>query len=146
MKHSFKIVLLIIALVALFAFQGKIVMPWVEGIVASDLFMENSDDEGSQMAISNDMTQIAFTHCNTYVGDEIGSDFSVNFSAKPINAWSMGNYRYVVNADIEITPTNAVNFSKRYVCRIKYTNEEDLNLASEKDNWSLEGLSGIDNL
>ena len=98
------------------------------------------------MAISNDMTQIAFTHCNTYISDDIGSDFTVNFSAEAINAWSMGNYRYVVNADIEITPANAASFSRRYVCRIKYTNEEDLNLASDKDNWSLEGVSGIDNL
>ncbi len=146
MNFPLKAVLFTVTLVALFVFQGKIVMPWVEDVVSSDLFLEDSDDQASSMTISNEMTQLAFTHCNTYISDDVGSEFTINFSAEPIKAWSMGNYRYVVNADIEITPANAASFSRRYVCRIKYTHEEDLNLASEKDNWDIEGLSGIDNL
>ena len=146
MNSQLKILLFVVTLVLLLVFQAKGVMPVVYDIVSSDLFLEDSEDEASQIAISNDMTNHAFRHCNTYIKEDIDSDFSVNFSEKPINVWTMGNYQYIVNAEIEITPANAASFIRTYVCRINYTEKDDLSLASNVDNWSIEGLSGLDNL
>lgn len=146
MNPTLKLFLFVVTLVGLLVFQAKGVMPAVYDIVASDLFLEDSEDQASQVAISNDMTIFAFNHCNTYITEDIDSDFSVNFSEKPINAWAMGNYQYVVNAEIEITPPNEASSIKRYVCRINYTEKDDLSVADNYDNWSVYGLSGLNDL
>lgn len=144
MNPKLKFLLFIVSLVALLVFQSKAVMPFVYDVVSSDLFLEESDDQGSQMKISNDMTHLAFTHCNTYIKGD--SDFSINFPKEPINAWSMGNHQYVVNADIEIIPADGVSFTRRYACHINYTEQDDLSVANNFDNWSVKGLSGLNDL
>ena len=146
MNTKYKFIIFIVSLIGLLVFQAKAVLPFVEKIVSSGAFLEDSDDQGSQLAISNNMTDYAFTHCNTFVSDEIGSDFSSTFSDKPINAWSLGNYQYIVNAKVEITPAGGASFMRTYACRINYSEKDDLSAAKEFDNWSVFGLSGVDNL
>lgn len=146
MNPQLKIFLFVVALVALLFFQAKGVMPVVYDIVSSDLFLEQSEDEASQIAISNDMTNFAFNHCNTYISNEMDEGFSTTFAEKALNVWTMGNYQYVVNADIEITPTNAASFTRRYVCRINYTEKDNLSVADNNENWSVVGLSGLEEL
>jgi hypothetical protein len=51
-----------------------------------------------------------------------------------------------VNATIEIIPENANSFHRTYVCRINYTEKDDLSLTDHSDNWSIIGLSGLDDL
>ncbi|MDQ7089560.1 MAG: hypothetical protein Q9M50_02815 [Methylococcales bacterium] len=146
MNPKLKFPILIIGIVLLLVFQAKGVMPVVYDVVSSDIFLEDSPDEASQMSISNEMTAFAFNHCNTYIKEDIDTDFSVNFSEKPTNVWSMGNYQYIVNAEIEITPADGVSFMRTYVCRINYSEKDDLSAANTLDNWSVNGLSGLDNL
>jgi len=146
MNAKFKIPILIIGIVALFIFQAKGVMPIVYDIVSSDFFLEESPDQANQMAISNDMTYFAFNHCNTYISDDINSDFSISFPEKATHAWTMGNYQYIVNAEIIITPTNSAGFTKTYACRITYDETDDLSVANDFDNWSISGISGLADL
>ena len=146
MNKKYKLPILIVGIVTLLVFQAKGVMPIVYDIVSSGAFLEDSPDRANQMAISNEMTSLAFNHCNTYITDEIDSDFSINFPEKPTNAWSMGNYQYVVNAKIELTPTNAASFSRTYACRINYNEKDNLSVANDVDNWSVDGLSGLSDL
>ncbi len=121
-------------------------MPWVYKIVASDLFLEDSGDSGSQIPVSTDMTRFAFTQCNTHVAKDLGSKFSVVFPKEPINSWAMGNYEYVINADIQITPSGAAAITKRYACNIKYKNKADKTGVSDINNWSVNGISGLSDL
>jgi len=149
MKSKFKtsnLVLLIIGLAALLAIQAKVVMPYIYEIAASDLFLEDSGDDMNRQSASNQMTIAAFSQCNTYIANNDLSDYTVTFSQAAINAFSLGNFRYVVNADINIQPSDSAALTRRYVCRIKYANDEDNTDTSNPDNWSIEGLSGLDNI
>jgi len=42
-------------------------------------------------------------HCNNYIKSELGSDVSVAFPEKPLNAWTLGNYQYLISAEVTIT-------------------------------------------
>lgn len=146
MNIRLKTALFVIALIALLAFQSKLVMPWVYKVVASDLFLEPTDDPGSQMPVSTNMTRFAFSQCNARITKDFGSKFSVIFPKEPINSWDIGNYEYVINADIEMKPTDSAAITKRYACNIKYKNKGDLTGVSDADNWSVDGLTGLGDL
>jgi len=141
-----KVILFIACLAALLLFQYKLVMPFIYEIAASDLFLEDTGDEVNRQSSETIMTTAAYKQCNAYIANDVLDNTTVKFSDQPINAFSLGSFRYVINADIQIQPANAASFTRRYVCRIKLTNnDENANLA-EADNWSIEGLSGLDNL
>lgn len=146
MKSKYSTILFILGLIGLIIFQREAVMPLVYKAASSDLFLVDSNDEKSMSPIENDMTTIAFINCNKYIKDELGDDFSVIFIDKPINAWSIGNYEYVINAELELGTPESANLLKRYVCRIKYTEGDDLSGINDPDNWSIDGVSGIDEI
>lgn len=146
MSLRYKVILFVVCLIALVLFQAKVIMPFVYEVVSSDLFLEESDDVAELNAINTDMTGYAFDQCNIYIANELDSDFTASFTAQPINAWGMGNYQYVINADIDLTPTDAQTFTRRYVCRIKYDKGNDQSGVTNPDNWTIEGVSGLEEL
>ncbi len=141
-----KIILFAVCLAGLLALQIKIFMPWMYKIAASDLFLVESKDEANPMAISNDMTAIAFSHCNSYINSKIDSENSASFANQPTNAWSIGNYEYIINAEVEIASKDSPSTIYQYVCRIQYDNGDDISGANNIDNWSIEGITGIPDL
>lgn len=141
-----KLILFIISLVGLILFQSKVVMPYVYDVASSDLFLEDTGDEANRLSESSEMTNTAFNQCNTYIAKDYVDNHPTSFSEKAINAFSLGGFQYVINADIEISPADAATFSRRYVCRIKYLNNSDNADTSNPDNWSIEGISGLDNI
>lgn len=146
MSLRYKVILFVVCLIALVLFQAKVIMPFVYEVVSSDLFLEESDDVAELNAINTDMTGYAFDQCNIYIANELDSDFTASFTAQPINAWGIGNYQYVINADIDLTPTDAQTFTRRYVCRIKYDKGNDQSGVTNPDNWTIEGVSGLEEL
>jgi len=141
-----KLLLFVVCLVALFAFQAKVVVPVLYDIAASDFFLEDSGDESSRTSSSNQMTQAAFNQCNNHIANDILPNHTVTFPSSPLNAFSLGNFRYIVNVDIDILPVDSASFSRRYACRIQYSENDDNNGAENPDNWSIEGISGLDNI
>lgn len=139
---KFSFLFLLVGIGALVLFMQKVILPLVYDVVKSDAFLVDSKDQGSMLPISNPMTDLAFLHCNNHIKKELGSDVTVSFSPKPLNVWSLGNYQYVVNAEINITDTSSTA-TKKYVCRITYQNSDNTEGANDPENWSLEGLDGI---
>lgn len=144
--RKYSLIVLVAGLGLLILFQNKVVMPLVNDVIKSEAFLVDTKDQGSQLPISTELSNIAFMHCNNYIKSELDSDISVNFSEKPINVWSLGNYQFMVNAEINISDANGQSFSKKYVCRITYDNGENQEGVRDFDNWSLIGLSGIDGI
>lgn len=139
--------LIFIALLAILLLtQQKIIMPLVYEVIKSDLFLVDSKDQASQLPISTHITDIAFVNCNKYIKSRLGADVSTVFSNKPLNAWSLGNYQYVINAEIDITHDKSTTSTKRYACRITYKNGDDHEGIENPDNWSITGLSGIEDI
>jgi hypothetical protein len=141
---KYTLIFFIISLVILLLVQSKVIMPFVYKVVQSDLFLVDSKDQGGQAPISNSLTKLAFSHCNNFIKSKLGPDVSVNFPENPLNAWSLGNYQYVINAEIDITSTTASTVTKKYVCRINYKNGDNEEGSLDFANWSIEGLSGLD--
>jgi len=142
---KFKLLLFVVCLVALLAFQSKVIVPYLYDIAASDIFLEDSGDEANRQSASNTMTIAAFDQCNTHIANEVLSDYTVTFSEKAINAFSLGNFRYVINADLGAQAADANSVTIRYVCRIQYSNDEDSPNTADPENWSIDGISGLDN-
>lgn len=143
-KHPF--IVLIAGLALLILFQKLVVMPIVNDVIKSDAFLVQSKDQGSQLPISTELTSIAFMHCNNYIKSELDSDMSVTFADKPIKAWSLGNYQFLINGDIHITDKSGNMTTQKYVCRITYDKGDDQEGVLDFDNWTLVGLSGIKGL
>lgn len=137
------IVIFIVCIVALLAIQIKVIIPMMYDIAASDVFLVESKDTASPLPISNDMTVLAFSHCNSYIKKQLGEDKIVTFAGQPTNVWTLGNYEYIVNADVEITPKEAPSAQRHYVCRIQYGNGDDLSGAANIENWTVEGVNGL---
>ena len=142
MKKYFFLIL-IAGLAVLILFQQKVVMPLVLDVVKSDAFLVENKDLASQIPITSSLTNFAFNHCNTYIKSELGSESNVTFATKPINVWTLGNYHYVVNAEITLSDDKSGEITKKYACRIDYKNGDNEDGASEYDNWSIDGVDGI---
>jgi len=143
---KYSILIFIVALTTLLLVQKEVVMPFVYKIIQSDLFLVDSNDQGGQDAISTPLTALAFNHCNSYIKSKLDADASASFPEKPINAWSLGNYQYVINAEIELTNATTGTSTKKYACRINYKNGDDQEGILDPANWAIEGLSGLDSL
>ena len=141
---KFSIIIFLVSLIALLLVQKELVMPFVYKVVQSDLFLVDSKDQGSQKPITSALTELAFKHCNSYIKSKLGPDASISFHEKPLNAWSLGNYQYVINGEIDITSATASTVTKKYVCRINYKNGDNDEGSLDYSNWSIEGLSGLD--
>jgi len=143
-KHPF--ILLVIGLAVLIMLQRSVVMPLVTEVIKSDAFLVDSKDQGSQLPVSTELTTIAFTHCNNYIKSELDSDTAVTFADKPIKAWSLGNYQFLINGDIQIADESGKMTTQKYVCRITYDKGDDQEGVLDFDNWTMVGLSGIEGL
>ncbi|SMG66926.1 conserved hypothetical protein, secreted [methanotrophic bacterial endosymbiont of Bathymodiolus sp.] len=128
---------------AILLFQYKAVIPFAEMVATSDLFMEDSGDEGSRLPTSTPMTSYAFMQCNKLIREEVDSETTVMFPSEPLQSWSLGNYQYIINAEIELSSDSGSSFFKKYACQIKYDDGADLEGVADSDNWTLYGLSGL---
>ncbi len=135
--------LFIIAFIALLVSQYKVVMPFVYKVVSSDLFLVNSNDQASQIAISTPLTDIAFHYCNDFIKTDLGDTVKVTFPDKAINSWTLGNYQYLISAEISITGADTMTSIKKYACRITYNNGDDQSGINDFANWSIIGISGL---
>ena len=138
-----KIIVFAACLALLLALQIKFVLPYVNKIVASDLFLEESKDEASPLAISNDMTKLAITFCNHYIRSRAESDTTLQFADRDVKSWSQGNYDYIVKADVQIAAPNTPNQTYHYVCRIQYQYGDDTSHAQDSNSWSIGGVDGL---
>jgi hypothetical protein len=145
MKKS-SILIFIAGIAALLLIQKDVIMPLVYKAVQSDLFLVASNDQGGQTPISTPLSELAFKHCNTHIKSKLGPDASISFHEKPLNAWSLGNYQFVINGEIDITSPTANTVTKKYVCRINYKNGDNEEGSLDFANWSIEGLSGLDSI
>jgi len=123
--------------------QYKLIMPFIYKVIASDLFLVDSKDQASQIAISTPLSAIAFMHCNNYIKSELGPDVTVVFPEKPLNAWTLGNYQFLISSEVTITSDTASTNTKKYACRITYDNGDNEEGAVDFENWSVIGVSGI---
>ena len=143
MKRYLNIIALIACFAGLLVFMEKVVKPLIIDVARSDLFLEDTSEEGGPEADSATMIALAYAHCSTYIENQFDDDAMINFAPKPLHFWSIGNYQYVINSQLELTDDSGVSQDKKFVCEIKYTGGAEGD-PSNFDQWSIEGLSGLD--
>jgi len=146
MKNTLLPILFVATLIGLILFQKEVVLPFAEWVASTDLFLEDTGDEGSRMANSTPMTNHAFNQCNIEIRNNIDDEISISFPNLPLQSWSLGNYKYLVNADIELTKASGESFFRKYACQIQYEEGSDLEGIMDSDNWDVTGLSGLSSL
>lgn len=146
MDAKYKLPILIGGLLALGLIQYKGFIPLAYKAAESDLFLIKNDDPGSMEAATNSYTEMAFKQCNDYIKDELDDKLNISFGDAPVNSWGLGNYEYLINADVSISENSNPPKTQRYACRIQYDKGNDTSDLSNKDNWSILGVSGIDEL
>jgi hypothetical protein len=139
------ILYIVIGLAILLVFTQKVLLPLVYDVVKSDAFLVDNKDPASQYPISNEMTSLAYMHCNNYIKSELGPDATVSFSDKPLKSWTMGNYHYLINSELTMANSKTVG-SQKYVCRITFDNGDNQEGVQDMENWSIEGIDGIEGL
>lgn len=140
------ILMLIVFLTALFLFQSKVVVPLIEDIASSGLFMKYTETQADSQSAMTPMSNYAFMHCNNYINEELGSEAAITIPSEPLYAWDIGGYQYVINAEVEISSSTDAPSLKKYVCRIEYDNGSDQEGVMDSENWSVYGLSGLDDI
>jgi hypothetical protein len=143
---KYRTYLFVAGIIVLFLGLYKVVMPLVYKVAASDLFLVDSKDQASRLPISTPLSEIAFKQCNNYIKSELDSDVSIIFPDKPLNAWTLGNYQYLISAEVTITGNTESAGTKKYVCRINYDEGDNEEGALDSKNWSIIGLSGLNDL
>lgn len=143
---KYKFILFVLALSALLYSQIKVVLPFMVKVAVSDLFLVQSNDQASQKSISTSLTDVAFKHCNDYIKSEVDSKITITFPEKPLNVWSLGNYQYLISADITTTDDKSVTNNIKYACRITYDDGDDQEGVLDFNNWSINGLTGLESL
>jgi hypothetical protein len=139
---KYRILILIVGLLFLSLSQQKFIMPFIYDIIKSDLFLVDSKDKGSDAPVSTPLSNIAFMHCNNYLKSKAEPDVSMSFPEKPLKAWDIGNYQYIINAEVNITDKSGTS-TKKYTCRITYNNGDNEEDALNIDNWSIIGVSDL---
>lgn len=142
---KYAILYMIVAIGVLFLITQKVVLPLVYDVIKSDAFLVDTKDLGSPLQVSNSMTDLAFMQCNNYIKSELGTDTTVTFPQKPINSWGLGNYQYLVNAEATVTNSDSTK-SVKYACRITYENGENQEGLMDSENWTIEGVDGIEGI
>lgn len=130
-----------VGLGALIAFTRFIVIPLVMEVVASDAFLVDSKDEASTNTISTPLTALAFNHCNTYIKSKLGENASVSFPDKHSKAWGFGGYQFMIRSNFTVA-----GITKEYACKITYNDNDDQAGIADPNNWTIDGLTGLDNL
>ncbi|OTE96967.1 hypothetical protein BCS42_02690 [Crenothrix sp. D3] len=139
---KYRILLLIVGLLVLSVSQQKFIMPLIYDVIKSDLFLVDSKDKGSDLPVSTSLSNLAFMHCNNYIKSKATPNESISFAEKPLRAWDIGNYEYVINAEINVT-SNSVPTTKKYTCRIVYDNGDNQEGLLDIKNWSIVGVSDL---
>ena len=138
-----KLLIFVACLAGLLALQIKFVLPLMYDVAGSDLFLVENKDAASPLPVSNEMTALAFGFCNAFIKNDLGEEKTASFAAQPTHAWTLGNYEYIVNADVEIAPKDTPSTLHHYVCRIQYENGDDLSGSANVENWKIEGVTGL---
>lgn len=138
MTRKYSALLLILFIVGLYFLQNKAIMPFVEKVVESDMFMEDdAEPESEQLgSIRNDRTDFAFSHCKAAFEEEYGDDVKVELSPDQYQAWALASKSYLVRSAVKVIANDGGIAEKAFACKIQYTGTDP----ADPDSWAISGV------
>lgn len=138
MFRKYSVLLLILFIVGLYLIQNKAIMPFVEKVVESDAFMEDSEGEDEQLGnIRNDRTDLAFAHCKEAFNEKYASVEKAELSPNQYQAWALASRSYLVRSPVRVPEAEgAGTVEKAFACKIQLTGTDPADPAS----WTVSGI------
>jgi hypothetical protein len=128
--------LLVVFIVALYLSLNKAIVPFMEEVAQSTLYMKETQDDDPLGEIRNARTDLGQLHCENELREDQDAAV-VNASSDPsYKAWSVGDFTYVIKASVELQGENGAPVQFRYACKIHWNGKE----MNDPDNWSIYGL------
>lgn len=127
--------LLVLFIIALYAFNDTAVVPFVLDVANSSLYLKETEDDDPLGEVRNARTDVALLHCENEVREGRGAAVVPSAAEREYKAWSLGDLTYIINASVDLPGENGVPARYRYACKIHW-NGKDMNNAG---NWSVYG-------
>lgn len=141
-----KILLFVAGLTGLLALQIKVLQPLLFDVASSDFFLVETHDQANVLPINNDMTTLAFMHCNSYINSNLSPGNSASFADSPTFVFGEGNYSYIIKSEVNLTINNTPSQLYHYACKIQYELGDELSGVGNIENWSIQGIDGLPEL
>lgn len=124
-------ILLILFVAALYAVLSKAIIPFVEQVAKSDLFLEKAAEFEEK-----DRSSVALLQCNDFVREELGSAKAVQFETHAYKSWEISSGRYLVTSQVTAEDESGKPVRKNYACNVQYQGGDE----TDHSHWSLQGL------
>lgn len=123
--------LLIAFIAALYAGLSKAVIPFVERVAKSDLFLESPAEFEAK-----DRSAAALSQCTDLVRQELGNNTPIQFETRDYKSWEIGTGRYLVTSHVMADDGSGKSVRKNFACNVQYTGGDE----SDPTHWTLKGL------
>lgn len=128
--------LLVAFIIALYLSLNKAIVPFIEEVAQSTLYMKETKDDDPLGEIRNARTELAQLRCENELRDDQGAAAVPSSTDTTYKAWSIGDFTYVIKSAVELPGENGAPVRYRYACKIHW-NAKDMN---DPDNWSIYGM------
>lgn len=136
MQRKYSVLFLILFIVGLYLLQNKAVMPFVEKVVESDLFLEDSDGDEELGSIRSDRTDFAFVHCKEAFKEKYQPTDKTELSADQYQAWALASKTYLVRSPVRVPAEGGVMADKAFACKIQFTGPD----VGDPASWTISGI------
>lgn len=138
MKTRYKILLLILFIIVLYAVTMKGLVPLALEVAKSGLFLKETEDDPVG-ELHTPRTYAALLQCENLLRDDHGqTPLTLPTAAdNEYKAWGLGDHVYVIKAPMDIKEGDSAPVRSNVTCKIQYQGGEQ----NDASNWSLIGLS-----
>jgi hypothetical protein len=127
--------LLILFIIALYAFNDKAVVPFILDVANSTLYLKETEDDDPLGEVRNARTDVALLRCENEVREGRGAAAVLSAAEREYKAWSLGDLTYIINASVDLPGENGAPARYRYACKIHWNGKE----MNDAGNWSVYG-------
>lgn len=135
MSRKYSLLFLILFIVGLYLLQNKAIMPFVEKVVESDAFMEETSEDEELGSMRNDRTDFAFAHCKEAFKEKYESVERAELSPDQYQAWALASKSYLVRSPVKVAGDGGT-VDKAFACKIQFTGTD----ASDPGSWTISGI------
>lgn len=128
--------LLVVFTVTLYLFNDKAVVPFILEVANSALYLKETQDDDPLGDVRNARTAAAQLRCENHLREDRDAAAVQVAPDSGYQAWSIGDFTYVVKAGVELPGEDGAPARYRYACKIHW-NAREMN---DPDNWSVYGM------
>lgn len=120
---------LLVYVVALYVGHNTVLIPFLEDVARSDLFLDVSDND-------QDRSRVAVLQCKSNIARELETNDQAHFPSEDFKVWRLSPSRYLVQSHVYENVASDAQSKTHFLCKLSYTGGDEFN----PDSWSVEAL------